>query len=416
MKSIAGNFEKFIEIFKFARQNSKFYSDHYRDIETIDLDSLQSIPATSRDSFYQFSPPENTDMMTGPMKGGYFTRSGGTSGKEKYAFTTYGEVQTGAKLLGNMLCLNGIDKDDIVANLFMPGHMYSAFSSISISLNHTGCVQLPIGANCEPDEILRYLLSFNPNVILAVPSLLMGLANLVESNNLPLKVEKLGYAGEHLNESSRDYLKKILGVKSIFSLGYAAVDTGIIGYQDKTCHGSIHKIPTDHVMVEIIDPKTNKHVELGEEGEIIVTNLFRKRIPVIRYHVGDRGILTKDGEDFSLKLLGRAGNNIMICGYEVSLSVFARILSKFDIDSSYQLVIDAEGPRIKITINYESPTEQKEFNPDFLKNSLIESSEVFAKMFDADILLPLDICWSKPGTLEKNQASGKMKTVIDKRS
>ncbi len=416
MKSIAGNFQKFKDIFEFARKNSKFYSRQYRDIETIDLDNLTTIPATSRDSFYQFSPPENTDMMTGPMKSGYFTRSGGTSGKEKYAFTTYDEVEIGAKLLGNMLCLNGINENDTVANLFMPGHMYSAFSSISISLNHTGCVQLPIGANCEPDEIINYLLAFNPNVILAVPSLLMGLANLVETNSLPLKVEKLGYAGEHLNESSREYLKNILGVKSIFSLGYAAVDTGIIGFQDSSCHGSIHKIPTDHVLVEIIDPNTAEHVDLGVEGEIIVTNLFRKRIPVIRYHVGDCGLLTMEGDEFLLKLLGRAGNNIMICGYEVSLSVFSNILSEFELESSFQLVIDAKGPKIHLKVMYESPSEKKELKSEFLRDCLIETSEIFAKMFQAEILLPLEIQWKKPGTLEKNKASGKMKKVIDNRS
>jgi phenylacetate-CoA ligase len=40
-------------------------------------------------------------------------------------------------------------------------------------------------------------------------------------------------------------------------------------------------------LVEIIDPKTGKQLPPGEEGELVVTTLRRKCMPLIRYRTRD---------------------------------------------------------------------------------------------------------------------------------
>lgn len=43
-----------------------------------------------------------------------------------------------------------------------------------------------------------------------------------------------------------------------------------------------------HVLIEVVDPETGKHVADGEEGEAIVTPLFKTDNPVLRFATGDK--------------------------------------------------------------------------------------------------------------------------------
>src|SRR5690606_26256010 len=43
-----------------------------------------------------------------------------------------------------------------------------------------------------------------------------------------------------------------------------------------------------HVIVEVIDPETGAHVEPGEFGEVVLTNLDIEGSPVVRFRTGDR--------------------------------------------------------------------------------------------------------------------------------
>jgi phenylacetate-CoA ligase len=51
--------------------------------------------------------------------------------------------------------------------------------------------------------------------------------------------------------------------------------------------GMLHNFG-DLVYLEVIDPQTGKHVAPGDEGEIVVTTLFRRLVPVIRFRLGDK--------------------------------------------------------------------------------------------------------------------------------
>jgi phenylacetate-CoA ligase len=49
------------------------------------------------------------------------------------------------------------------------------------------------------------------------------------------------------------------------------------------------------VLVEVIDPRTGKHVKDGEEGEVIVTSLYHTETPLIRCRMRDRAVSRKPG-------------------------------------------------------------------------------------------------------------------------
>jgi phenylacetate-CoA ligase len=53
--------------------------------------------------------------------------------------------------------------------------------------------------------------------------------------------------------------------------------------------GVLHSLPHLHLL-EVVDPDTGRHVESGQEGEIVVTAFDAAAAPIVRYATGDRAI------------------------------------------------------------------------------------------------------------------------------
>ena len=67
------------------------------------------------------------------------------------------------------------------------------------------------------------------------------------------------------------------------------------------------------MLVEILD-ENNKVLPFGEEGRVVITSLYNKAHPFIRYDIGDIGVLSKDStiqKPILEKLIGRT-NDIAI--------------------------------------------------------------------------------------------------------
>ncbi|MBI2864923.1 MAG: AMP-binding protein [Chloroflexi bacterium] len=65
---------------------------------------------------------------------------------------------------------------------------------------------------------------------------------------------------------------------------YGTADLAVVGFECDARAG-MHLGP--HHIVEILDPVTHQPVPEGDGGEIVVTALFRKAMPIIRYRTGD---------------------------------------------------------------------------------------------------------------------------------
>ena len=71
---------------------------------------------------------------------------------------------------------------------------------------------------------------------------------------------------------------------------YGMTETGFGLAVDCRCRGGMH-IRDDEFMVEIIDPETLRPLPDGETGEIVLTTLCERAMPLIRYRTGDIGRL-----------------------------------------------------------------------------------------------------------------------------
>ena len=149
---------------------------------------------------------------------------------------------------------------------------------------------------------------------------------------------------------------------------YGSREVGDIACNCKTSPG-LHLIPDIHY-VEIVDDE-GKEVKLGKSGNIIVTLLTNYTMPLIRYKIGDRGILSnkdcKCGHGLPLlekvegRIVGHFKNkrgDIVSGGFFLTILLFRKNIKQFQI---IQEAIDY----ISINLVLIDKTKLKDMDKDF---------------------------------------------------
>ena len=103
---------------------------------------------------------------------------------------------------------------------------------------------------------------------------------------------------EVCDDIDRKILEKGFGVKIINEYGAAELD--LIAFEDRDGDWLVNY---ETLYVEILDDN-NMPVQSEEEGKVVVTSLYNKAMPFVRYDLGDRAIL-KDKNKGSYKILSK---------------------------------------------------------------------------------------------------------------
>ena len=127
--------------------------------------------------------------------------------------------------------------------------------------------------------------SFRPSVLSGPPSCLLELAECIG----PFPVRSLGTFGEVVTPEDRAELRHYFGAAT-FDL-YSASETGHISWQCARRDG--YHVNSDTLLVEVLDDE-DRPVPPGEAGHIVITTLWNPTMPVIRYRIGDIGMLLPD--------------------------------------------------------------------------------------------------------------------------
>jgi phenylacetate-CoA ligase len=137
----------------------------------------------------------------------------------------------------------------------------------------------------EPMEALvRGLGAFRPQSLTGYPSVLARLADEQISGRLDIRPETVMTAAEAMAPEDRARIRQAWG-KEPFDI-YGATETAGIASECPRHHG-LH-LYEDLVIAENVDHK-HRPVPLGEEGEkLLVTVLFSRTLPLIRYELSDR--------------------------------------------------------------------------------------------------------------------------------
>lgn len=150
-------------------------------------------------------------------------------------------------------------------------------------------------------------------------TVILAFANYLNSKKLVLKevcpsLKACVVTSEMCFEEDKNTMHKAFGVPIINEYGASELD--LIAFQNTKNQWVIN---TESLYIEIVNHK-NKPLPYGESGRIIVTSLYNKAHPFIRYDLGDIGCLKKlDSKTIILeKLEGRKEDYVQLPSGKVS--------------------------------------------------------------------------------------------------
>lgn len=114
---------------------------------------------------------------------------------------------------------------------------------------------------------------------------------------------------EMLFEDDKKQMETQFGVPVINEYGASELD--IIAFQNPMNEWQVN---SETLLVEILDEQNNI-LPLGEEGRLVITSLYNKAHPFIRYDIGDVGILSKKStqkKPILEKLVGRTNDIVLL--------------------------------------------------------------------------------------------------------
>lgn len=179
---------------------------------------------------------------------------------------------------------------------------------------------------------------------------------------------------------------------------YGSAELEIIAFENLD---QIWKVNSETLFVEILDDN-NQVLPYGNEGRIIVTSLFNKAHPMIRYEVGDIGVLDKKStlkNPILKKLTGRTNDvAILPSGKKAPGMTFYSITKKlFGDEGNVKEFIITQTKKDTFEIEYLSDVELN-------TNEMEKIKVVFSTFLEPD----LNYIFIKKNTLERAK-SGKLK-------
>jgi phenylacetate-CoA ligase len=134
-------------------------------------------------------------------------------------------------------------------------------------------------------EKLKVLGKVNPDAMQAHPSTLVPMMEEIASGgwHVPDRLRLIISCTEYLDKPVRQRVERAFGVRVVDH--YGMIEFGFLAWECPA--GGGHHVNAEHFVVEIADP-AGKPVESGETGEVVVTALEQRAMPLVRYRTGDR--------------------------------------------------------------------------------------------------------------------------------
>jgi phenylacetate-CoA ligase len=157
-------------------------------------------------------------------------------------------------------------------------------------------------------EAFEFVKETGASLLYSHPALTVGILQHGADIGVRLPLKLVSTVSEIVPEQLRDLINALPGCR--LADRYGNVENGLIAMQCASC-GAYH--PADgHLILEILDDG-DRPVRPGKMGKVVVTALFNRAMPLIRYETGDYAVVAKNHQcrhsSFSLaSIAGREKN------------------------------------------------------------------------------------------------------------
>ena len=236
---------------------------------------------------------------------------------------------------------------------------WTAFESAS----RMGCLCIP-GGGMRSASRLRAIIDAGVTVLCSTPTYAIRLAEVAAEEKIDLaaaKVRKIIAAGEPGGSipATRTYIEKLWpGARVVDHHGMT--ETGPVSYGCPKQQGVLHVIESGYI-AEVIDPHSDRAVQPGGTGELVLTTLGRTGSPLLRYRTCDVVQRATDfrcacgAYDLALQggILGRTDDMVVVRGVNVYPSAVEDILRASDGVAEYRVEIRTNRALAELSIQVE---------------------------------------------------------------
>ncbi len=192
------------------------------------------------------------------------------------------------------------------------------------------------GGGQSTEQRLHSIFQRQATVLVCTPTYALRLADEARQRGLDMRGSAIritvhaGEPGASIPETRRR-IQEAFGAKTFDHAGMT--EMGAYGFECESQSG-LH-INEDEFIAEVIDPKTLEPVGDGQKGELVLTNLGRVGMPLIRYRTGDLGVISgqpcacgRRWARLAGGVLGRADDMITVRGVNVFPSAIENIVRR----------------------------------------------------------------------------------------
>jgi phenylacetate-CoA ligase len=342
--------------------------------------------------------------------------SSGTTGRATVIFHTVEDIAEWTNLVARSMFMTGMRKGDVFQNMMTYG-LFTGGLGFHYGAEKLGALVIPAGAGNSKRQI-QLMQDFETTVIHIIPSYALHLYLVFEEMGVdPRKDTKLKIAfigAEPHSEKTRLKIEELYGIKAFNSYGLSEMNGPGVAFECPFQNG-LH-IWEDNFIVEIIDPKTLRPVPEGEEGELVLTTLLRRGMPIIRYRTKDLTRIIPGpcpcGRTHRRidRIKGRTDDMMIIKGVNIfPIQIEKKLMDIPGVGTNFLIILEREGFNDNMIVKVEV---QKEYFTGDLKKLEGLRRKVVEEL-KSDILISPKVVLVEPNSLPKTE--GKAVRVVDNR-
>ncbi|MGE4554357.1 MAG: DVU_1553 family AMP-dependent CoA ligase [Desulfovibrionaceae bacterium] len=284
----AWRWERLVESVVRAKRLSPFYRHHLRGVDPAALRGPADLARVPRlepealrrapDALLCASRDEIARVVT--------LQSSGTSGPSKRLFFTAGDIERTVHFFRRGM--TPMVEPGRGALILLPGERPdSVGDQLARALEGLGVHPLAVGALADPAEAARLLLEHDCATLVAAPAHAQVLAAHWRAAGLPdPRLRAVLLCWDSLPDAVAATVRRVFGCRVLRHWGM--VETGLGGAVECAEGSGLHLRGAD-LFLEVTDPATGEALPPGAWGELVVTTLRRRAMPLIRYRTGDLG-------------------------------------------------------------------------------------------------------------------------------
>lgn len=325
---------KLIPLLKYAEDNNSFYKEWFYNNDVTFLlndemwyENYKRLPVLNKSEIMKnydkiISNDYNVEQLERQQ-------TSGSTGEPLWIYKTESEINRQSSYIWKyrMNIANILPTDKFVRSYISKRKENNRHTSVLKEKN-----SIALNMLCITDEDLKNyyesIVDYKPKWLFLSPSFLYLITNYIENNKLTIpQVEYIELTGEYVPETLKKYFYALWNCK--ISIHYGCREVYAIATE---CRCNRLHIISENVFVDI----ENKDEYEDDFGEVVITSLNSKAMPLIKYSIGDIGRINNIECECGCKspyielIGGRKSEYIEINGKKVHSSLFHFVIKKIN--------------------------------------------------------------------------------------